>query len=66
LFAGMHRLVFYKDEPNKLLKMEVWSDSLYIVCRKGYFNFDKNIEAINKLERVSGKTSSASTQKFLE
>jgi hemin uptake protein HemP len=53
LFTGTHKIVFYKDEPNKLLKMEIWSDSLYIVCRKGLFNYDKNIDLINRLEKIS-------------
>ncbi len=56
VFAGTHKIVFYKDELNKLLKMEMWSDSLYIVCRKGLFNFDKNIPLINKLEKMSWLT----------
>lgn len=53
VFAGVHKLVFYKDEPNQLLKMEIFSDSLYIVCRKGLFNFNKNIALINELEEIS-------------
>jgi hypothetical protein len=56
VFAGMHKIVFYKDKPNRLLKMEIWSDSLYIVCRKGLFNFDKNIDLINELEKISWTT----------
>lgn len=56
VFAGIHKLVFYKDDPNKLLKMEIWSDSLYIICRKGLFNFDKNIKLINELEKISWST----------
>jgi len=56
VFSGIHKFVFYKDEANKLLKMEIWSDSLYIVCRKGLFDFDKNINLINDLEKVSWST----------
>lgn len=52
-FSGIHHIVFYKDELNKLLKMEIWSDSLYIVCRKGLFDFDSNIDLINELEKIS-------------
>jgi hypothetical protein len=42
VFAGTYKIVFYGDESNKLLKMEIWSDNLYIVCRKGLFNYDGN------------------------
>lgn len=53
LFAGTHKIVFYKDLPNKLLKMEIYSDDLYIVARKGLFNFDSNIKMIDYLEKIS-------------
>ena len=56
VYNGIHKIIFYKDEINKLLKMEIWSDSLYIVCRKGLFNFDNNFGLINDLERISWTT----------
>ena len=56
IFSGTHKIVFYKDEVNQLLKMEIFSDSLYIVCRKGLFDFNGNIALINHLEEVSWTT----------
>jgi hypothetical protein len=53
IFAGTHKVVFYKDDVNKLLKMEIYSDSLYVICRKGLFNYDKNIDLIENLEKLS-------------
>ena len=53
MFAGIHKIVFYKDEENQLLKMEIFSDSLYVVCRKGLFNFRKNVRLIDELEAIS-------------
>ncbi|RYE13303.1 MAG: hypothetical protein EOP34_09085 [Rickettsiales bacterium] len=56
IFAGTHKIVFYKDELNQLLKMEVYSDSLYIVCRKGLFNLSSNLALVNELEKISWTT----------
>jgi hypothetical protein len=53
VFSGTHKIVFYKDNVNKLLKMEIFSDNLYIVCRKGLYNFDKNIKTIDELEKIT-------------
>lgn len=53
MFNGEHHLVFKKDEVNKLLKMEISSDSLFIICRKALFNFDENIKTINNLVEIS-------------
>lgn len=53
IFTGTHKIRFHKDEINKLLKMEIWSDGLYLICRKALFNFDKNILLINQLEEIS-------------
>ena len=41
LFSGVYRIVFDRDSQNHLLKMELKSDKLYIVCRKGLFNYVK-------------------------
>ena len=49
IFAGTHKLIFYKDEKNKLLKIKLTSDHLFIIARKGFFDFDENINTINKL-----------------
>jgi len=56
LFSGTHKIVFYKDNSNSLLKMEIFSDSLYIICRKGLFNYDKNIKLVDDLEELSWTT----------
>jgi hypothetical protein len=53
LFSGVYGIVFDKDPENHLLKMELKSDKLYIVCRKGLFNYDDNIDLINELERAT-------------
>ncbi|MBA9078666.1 hypothetical protein [Rufibacter quisquiliarum] len=49
---GIHRVAFHGDQSEKLLKMEFWSDSLYVLCRKGLFNYDKNLKTINRLENL--------------
>jgi len=54
-FSGSYQVTFYKDDDNKLLKMELVSDSLYILCRKGFFDFNKNIEVVNELVRMTQK-----------
>lgn len=53
IFNGIHKLGFFKDEKEKLLKMVICSDSLYIVCRKGFYNYDKHLSTINKLVELS-------------
>ena len=40
LFNGRHKIVFWKDEQEKLVKMTLSSKDLYLVCRKGLFNFE--------------------------
>lgn len=40
LFNGRHKIVFWKDEKEKMVKMTISSKDLYLVCRKGLFNFD--------------------------
>lgn len=53
VFSGTHKIMFFRDEVNRLLKMEIWSDSLYMVCRKGLFDYDKNKKLVYKLERIT-------------
>ncbi|MEO6632880.1 MAG: hypothetical protein ABIN13_14190 [Mucilaginibacter sp.] len=53
LFSGVYKIVFDKDSVNHLLKMELMSDDLYIVCRKGLFNFDENVDLVNELEKLT-------------
>lgn len=49
-YNGEHKLVFHDDATEKLLKIEVWSDSIYILARKGLYNHDKNLGTIKRLE----------------
>ncbi len=44
LFNGRHKIVFWKDEQEKLVKMTISSKDLYLVCRKGLFNFDLEVK----------------------
>jgi hypothetical protein len=53
LFSGIYKIVFNKDSENHLLKMELKSDNLYIVCSKALFNFDENIDLVNELEKIT-------------
>jgi hemin uptake protein HemP len=56
IFKGNHKIIFYNDEPNQLLKMEIFSDSLYVLCRKGMFNHSENIALIKELEDMTWTT----------
>ena len=47
IFAGKHNICFKKDYENKLIKMFITSDSLFVECRKGLFNFDKDNKIID-------------------
>ena len=53
ILNGLHKLRFKKDNVNKLLKLELKSDNLFLVCRKGYFDFDENIDKINYLTKIT-------------
>jgi hypothetical protein len=53
IFSGTHRMIFKKDDKNKLLKMVLYSDSLYVVCRKGLFNYDGNLGLVDDLVKIS-------------
>jgi hypothetical protein len=53
VFSGNHRINFKKDEINKLLKMELKSDSLYMICRKGLFNYDASKNLVDDLVELS-------------
>jgi len=55
IFNGNHQVIFHKDENNKLLKMELISDSLYVLCRKGLFDYDNNMQLIDELVEMSQK-----------
>lgn len=56
IFRGKHQIVFRRDEENGLLMMEIISDSLYVLCRKGLFNYDRNQKLVADLEKMSGGT----------
>ncbi|CAN5315922.1 hypothetical protein BH09BAC5_BH09BAC5_07710 [soil metagenome] len=53
MFDGSYRLIFKKDPINKLLKMEIYSKGMNLICRKGLFSYDENIELIEELIRTS-------------
>jgi hypothetical protein len=53
LFSGVHYLIFHNDPDLKLLKAEIFSNNLYLICRKGYFNYDENYNLIEKLKYSS-------------
>ncbi|MEQ7800282.1 hypothetical protein ABDJ41_10790 [Pedobacter sp. ASV1-7] len=49
MFRGKHNIRFIKDEHNKLLKMEITSPNLYILCTKGLVNYDSQNNMIEEL-----------------
>lgn len=53
IFAGTHKIVFRKDEQDKLLKVEISSKDLYLVARKGIYNYDRHIDVIDNLIQIS-------------
>lgn len=53
IFSGLHEVYFFKDEQHRLLKMVLLSDSLYMVCRKGMFDYDSHLKTINELMKQS-------------
>ncbi len=48
IFAGKHKICFKKDYDKKLIKMFITSENLFIECRKGLFNFDKDNKCIDE------------------
>ena len=53
LFNGTHKLRFLKDEKNSLLKVEISSNKLYLMCRKALFNYQSNIKTIDNLVDIT-------------
>lgn len=53
IFRGTHQIIFRDDATNHLLKMEIKSDSLYVVCRKGLFDYDRNRDLVEYLVQLS-------------
>ena len=49
IFNGNHSLKFVRDDENKLLGIEFTSDSLYLLCHKGLFDYDRNYSLVKKL-----------------
>lgn len=58
IFAGKHHVRFIDDYKNRMLLMEIQSDSLFIVCRKGLFEYGKNINTVKELVDMSNKPDS--------
>lgn len=53
IFSGNHRLIFYRDEKANLFRMEVISDSLYMLCNKNLYNNGLSQDIMNYLVKVS-------------
>ena len=49
IFNGEHEVYFEKDSKNKLLKMIIKSDKLYLKCTKGLFDYNKNFGLIERI-----------------
>ena len=43
--SGTYEILFWKDYENKLFKITLTNDDLKIICRKGFYNFDKSKDA---------------------
>ena len=48
-FTGNYKVSFEEDQKNKLLKMNLTSETVSIKCTKGLFNFDRNKGLIERL-----------------
>jgi hypothetical protein len=55
MFSGKFKIVFKKDDNERLLKMEIKSSNLYLVCRKGLYSYSGNMDVINDLVNISQK-----------
>lgn len=53
LFKGIHQITFKDDKENGLLKMVVTSNNLYLVCRKGMFDYDHKQNLVHELIEAS-------------
>ena len=53
LFNGNHQVIFYGDETNKVLRMELISGHSYILCHKGLFYYDQNTALIDYLVQMT-------------
>jgi len=49
IFSGTHQIIFFKDEKDKWLKVEISSKDIYIIARKDFYSYDDNIGVINDL-----------------
>lgn len=49
LFNGVQRVWFYKGDDEGLLKMELYSDSLYMICSKWLYDYRKDIKNLGKV-----------------
>lgn len=53
IFSGIFEVKFKKDSVNKLLLMELRSNKSLIICRKGMYSYNLNINTINRLVELS-------------
>jgi hypothetical protein len=56
IFAGSHQLFFRSSPDEHILKMIIKSKNLYVVCRKGLFDYDRNLSLIKYLENKTDDT----------
>ena len=56
VFSGSHEMVFYRDKKNYLFKLELYSDSLYVMCHKILFDYNKNHQIMEKVENLTWTT----------
>lgn len=55
IFQGEHIIVFHREKESRQLKMEVVSDSLYMVCTKLMFIYGAHLALTERLERITWK-----------
>ncbi len=53
VFTGEHRIVFYKDTVNRLLYLNLRSENFYYLGAKFLFNYNININKVNKLIQLT-------------
>lgn len=53
VFTGEHRIIFYKDTVNRLLYLNLRSENFYYLGAKFLFNYNININKVNKLIQLT-------------
>jgi hypothetical protein len=55
-FNGTHKVVFFKDETNRIFKMRIESDSLIVVCKKGLLDYKANLNQMEVLIELTHRS----------